>query len=288
MRLAESCRIKASKHSIASKIFTMNKGINNLEASGGFVQFLKEFFTGIYDVHRFIIRFFKELVLPPYEGKEILKQCYEIGCKALPLVTLTGFITGIVFTKQSRPSLSEFGASSWLPSLVTIAIIRALAPLVTSLIMAGKVGSSIGAELGSMKVSEQIDAMEITATNPFKFLVVSRVLGCTLMVPILVIYSAAIGLLGSYINVHSHELSSWTAFLHDAFSKISFLDLYSSTIKSGIYGFTIGIISCYKGYHASKGTVGVGKAANQAVVFAMIAIFLEETVIVQFINSFLR
>ena len=124
------------------------------------------FFEGIYLVGCFISRFFKELFMPPYEWKEIIRQCYEVGCKTLPLISLTGFITGIVFTKQSRPSLSEFGATSWLPSLVSIAIIRALAPLVTSLIMAGKVGSSIGAELGSMKVSEQIDAMEITATNP--------------------------------------------------------------------------------------------------------------------------
>jgi len=257
--------------------------------TAGTIQTLaNDFFTGVYKVYNFTLLAVKEAFLPPYEWREIVRQCYEVGCKTLPLISLTGFITGIVFTKQSRPSLSEFGATSWLPSLVSIAVIRALAPLVTSLIMAGKVGSSIGAELGSMRVSEQIDAMEITATNPFKFLVVSRVLACALMLPLLVLYSGAVSLLGSYINIHSNELISYRAFLEDAFSKISFLDLFSSFIKSAFYGFTIGITSCYKGYNSAKGTVGVGSAANQAVVYSMVAVFLEETVVVQFINSFLR
>ena len=133
---------------------------------------IDDFFIGLYSGFQFALRFFKEVFKPPYEFKEIIKQCYEVGYKSLGLITLTGFITGLVFTKQSRPSLSEFGASSWLPSLVAIAIIRALAPLVTALICSGKVGSQIGAELGSMKVTEQIDAMEVSATNPFKYLVV--------------------------------------------------------------------------------------------------------------------
>jgi len=266
----------------------MDKEAKQLQPAGNIFTGLGNFFSGIYKVHIFILRFFKEVFIPPYEWKEVINQCYEVGCKTLPLITLTGFITGIVFTKQSRPSLLEFGAASWLPSLVTIAIVRALAPLVTSLIMAGKVGSNIGAELGSMKVSEQIDAMEMTATNPFKFLVVSRVLACTCMLPLLVMYSGAISLLGAYLNVHTNELTSYRAFLHEAFAKISFLDILSSFIKSGIYGFTVGIISCYKGYNASNGTVGVGKAANQAVVMSMFAIFLEETIVVQFVNSFLR
>src|SRR5690606_35813979 len=144
-------------------------------------------FMTLYDVYRFLLRFFKEVLFPPYEFKELVKQCYDIGYKSLPLITLTGFITGLVFTKQSRPSLAEFGAASWLPSLVSIAIIRALAPLVTALIAAGKVGSQIGAELGSMKVTEQIDAMEVSGTNPFKFLVVTRMIATTFMIPILAI-----------------------------------------------------------------------------------------------------
>jgi len=189
---------------------------------------IDDFFIGLYSGFQFVIRFFKEVLKPPYEFKEIIKQCYEVGYKSLGLITLTGFITGLVFTKQSRPSLSEFGASSWLPSLVAIAIIRALAPLVTALIAAGKVGSQIGAELGSMKVTEQIDAMEVSATNPFKYLVVSRVLATTIMIPMLMFYTGAVAMFGAYLNVHQNEMTSLITFFQQAFEKISFLDIFSS------------------------------------------------------------
>ena len=233
----------------------------------------------------FVIRFFKELFIPPYEFKEVIRQCYEVGYKSLPLITLTGFITGLVFTKQSRPSLAEFGATSWLPSLVAIAIIRALAPLVTSLICAGKVGSNMGAELGSMKVTEQIDAMEVSAVNPFKFLVVTRVIATTLMIPLLMCFTGMVAMLGSYINVHQFEATSFVAFFKQAFEKISFLDIFSSLVKGLVYGFTIGIVGCYKGFNASNGTQGVGKAANSSVVTSMFLIFIEEILIVQITNS---
>ena len=242
-------------------------------------------FIDLNNAFQFVIRFFKEVFLPPYEFKEVIRQCYEVGYKSLPLITLTGFITGLVFTKQSRPSLAEFGATSWLPSLVAIAIIRALAPLVTSLICAGKVGSNMGAELGSMKVTEQIDAMEVSAVNPFKFLVVTRVLATTFMIPLLMCYTAMVALLGSYINVHQFEATSFVAFFKQAFEKISFLDIFSSVIKGLVYGFTIGIVGCYKGFNASNGTQGVGKAANSSVVTSMFLIFIEEILIVQIANS---
>ncbi len=244
-----------------------------------------EFFQNIYNVYQFIVRFFKESLKPPYEGREIIRQCYEVGYRSLPLITLTGFITGIVFTKQSRPSLATFGASSWLPSLISIAIIRALAPLVTALIAAGKVGSNIGAELGSMKVTEQIDAMEVSATNPFKYLVVTRVAATTLMLPVLMLYSGFVGMMGSYINVYANEQTSFTAFFESAFSTISFLDIFSSVFKSVLYGFTIGVTGCYQGYNASNGTQGVGKSANTAVVVSMFLIFVEEMIVVQFVNA---
>lgn len=243
------------------------------------------FFSNTYSVYKFIIRFFKEAFVPPYEGGEIIRQCFEVGYKSLPLISLTGFITGIVFTKQSRPSLATFGASSWLPSLISIAVIRALAPLVTALITAGKVGSNMGAELGSMKVTEQIDAMEVSATNPFKFLVVSRVIAVTLMQPVLMLYSGFIAMMGSYINVHANEQTSFTAFFENAFTTISFLDIFSSVFKALLYGFTIGVTGCYQGYHAQNGTQGVGKAANTAVVVSMFLIFIEEMIVVQFVNA---
>lgn len=245
-----------------------------------------QFFTDLHSGFQFILRFFKEVFVPPYEFKEIIKQCYEVGYKSLGLITLTGFITGLVFTKQSRPSLSEFGAQSWLPSLVAIAIIRALAPLVTALICAGKVGSNIGAELGSMKVTEQIDAMEVSAVNPFKFLVVSRVLATTLMVPLLMFYTGGVAMLGAFLNVHQNEMTSFISFFQAAFDKISFLDIFSSLVKSIVYGFTIGMVGSYKGFNATNGTEGVGKAANSSVVLSMFLVFIEEILIVQLTNSF--
>lgn len=248
---------------------------------------LDDYFTGIYKAYRFVARFFKEAFTAPFHMRELINQCFEIGLKALPLITLTGFVTGIVFTKQSRPSLEVFGATSWLPSLISIAIVRALGSLVTALICAGKVGSSIGAELGSMRVTEQIDAMEVSAINPFKYLVVTRVLATMITVPVLALYCGFVGLLGSFINVHSHETTSFIAFFENGFSTITFLDVFTSVFKSIIFGFTIGIVGCYKGYNATQGTRGVGKAANQAVILSMFLVFIEEMVIVQ-INNWIR
>ncbi len=242
-------------------------------------------FLELHRVFAFNIRFFKELVVPPFEFKEFIKQCFEAGVKSLPLISLTGFIIGIVFTNQSRPSLAEFGATSWLPALISIAIVRALAPLVTALIAAGRVGSSIGAELGSMRVTEQIDAMEVSATNPFNFLVVTRVLATTLMIPTLAMYTTLIALLGGYVNVSQMEQTSFATYFSQVFGAITFLDVFSAIIKSFVFGFTIGMVGCYKGYHSSKGTEGVGKAANSSVVTAMFLIFIEELIALQIINA---
>lgn len=242
---------------------------------------LDDYFTGIYRAANFVARFFRQVVQSPFDFREIVRQCYSIGYKSLPLITLTGFVVGMVFTKQSRPSLLSFGATSWLPSLIGIALLRALASLVTALISAGKVGSGIGAELASMRVTEQIDAMEVSATDPFKFLVVTRVVASTLMIPILSFYCGFMGLMGSCLNVYQHEKTNFLAFINAAFEQLLFLDLNTSIVKSIAFGFTIGIVGSYKGWYAEKGTLGVGKAANEAVVVSMFLIFLEELIIVQ-------
>jgi phospholipid/cholesterol/gamma-HCH transport system permease protein len=249
-----------------------------------FSQKLDQYFADVYKAYKFVIRFFREVFFPPFHFKEMINQCYEIGIRSLPLITLTGFITGFVFTKQSRPPLTEFGATSWLPSLVSIAIIRALASLITALICAGKVGSSIGAELGSMKVTEQIEAMEVSSINPFKYLVTTRVIASTITIPILGLYCGFVALMGSYLNVNTNESMSLISFFHSGFSTITFLDIFSSVTKSIVFGFTIGIIGCYKGFNAIQGTRGVGRAANQAVVLAMFLVFIEEVIIVQVAN----
>lgn len=243
-----------------------------------------DFFIGVNKATSFVILFFKQAFRPPVHITEIINQSFEIGLRALPLISLTGFIVGVVFTKQSRPPLEDFGATSWLPSLIGIAVIKALGPLVTALICAGKVGSGIGAELGSMKVTEQIDAMEVSAINPFKFLVVTRVWATIITIPILSFYCIVVGLLGAYLNIHAEEATSFIAFYQNAFSTITFLDLTTSVVKAVAYGFTIGIVGSYKGFNATQGTRGVGKAANQAVVVAMFLIFVEEMLIVQVAN----
>jgi len=247
---------------------------------------MRALFFRVYDIYQFTLQFWKEVFIPPYELREVLNQFFEVGIRSLSIITLTGFITGVVFTKQSRSSLAEFGATSWLPSLMAIALLRALAPLVTALIIAGKVGSNIGAEIGSMRVTEQIDAMEVSSTNPFKFLVVTRVLATTFIVPVLAIYMGGIGLFGSYLNVLRNEQTSFTSFFQEAFVRIGFMDLVMLVVKSAIYGFTIGMTGCYYGYTAQQGTVGVGRAANTAVVVSMFLIFIEEMVLVTIFNSF--
>lgn len=248
---------------------------------------LDDYFTGVHNAYKFTARFFKEAFKSPFHLREVINQFFEVGLKSLALISLTGFIVGIVFTKQSRPSLEDFGATSWLPSLIGIAIVKALGPLVTALICAGKVGSSIGAEIASMKVTEQIDAMEVSAINPFKYLVVTRVVATTLAIPVLALYCSFVALYGSYINVHAEETSSMISFYQNAFKTISFLDISTSVVKTIVFGFTIGIVGCYKGFNATQGTRGVGKAANQAVVLAMFLIFIEEVLIVQ-VSNWLR
>lgn len=228
-----------------------------------------------------IWRFFREVFIPPYEWREVLRQCYLIGYKTLLLITFIAYIAGIVFTKQSRPSLVSFGAESWLPSLVSIAFVRSLGPLITSLVSAGKIGSNIAAELGSMRVSEQIDAMEVSGTNPFRFLVISRILATTLMIPTLVIYSDFMGLLGSFTSVNGHSGTSFALFFDQVFEAIVLEDVFYSVGKSIFFGFAIGVISCYKGYNATNGTVGVGKGANSAVVISMLLVFILDLVALQ-------
>jgi phospholipid/cholesterol/gamma-HCH transport system permease protein len=249
-----------------------------------FTRDIDAFLTDVSNGFHFTTRFFREAFRKPFYFRETINQCFEIGLRSLGLITLTGFIVGFVFVKQSRPSLESFGATSWLPSLMGIATVRALGPLVTALITAGKVGSGIGAELGSMKVTEQIDAMEVSAINPFKYLVVTRVVASTVSIFMLALYCDLIELFGSYVNINSVEGISVQSFLRNAFSSIYFLDLFTNVIKSVTYGFTIGIVGCYKGYHANQGTRGVGIAANQAVVLSIFLIFLEEFIIVQVIN----
>src|SRR5690606_22452839 len=160
------------------------------------------FFEETGDLSRFAWRFFTHGFRPPFEWSAFIHQCFVIGYRSLPLVGLTGFIMGLVLTMQLRPNMIDYGVESELPAMVGIAIVREIGPVITALIFAGKIGSSIGAELGSMKVTEQIDAMEVSGTNPFKYLVVTRVLAATFTLPLLVMLGDAVALYGTYLGVN--------------------------------------------------------------------------------------
>lgn len=226
------------------------------------------------DIGLFAGRFFREVFVPPFEFKELIRQCYSIGNRSLLLVMVTGFILGLVFTLQSRPTLEQFGAESWIPSMISISIIREIGPVIIALICAGRVGSGIGAELGSMRVTEQIDAMEVSGTNPFKYLVVTRIVASTLMLPLLIIVGDSISLVGSALVENLKSDVSFTLYFNKVFTSIKFGDIIPATIKSIFFGFAIGLIGCYKGYNCEKGTVGVGDASNAAVVYTSMLIFI--------------
>ena len=239
-----------------------------------FWAFIKSFFAEVGDITLFSVRFFKEVFVPPFEFSELIRQCYNIGNRSLLLVSVTGFILGLVFTLQSRPTLEQFGAESWIPSMISISIIREIGPVIIALICAGRIGSGIGAELGSMRVTEQIDAMEVSGTNPFKYLIVTRIVATTLMLPLLIIIGDSIALFGSAIVENLKSDVFFTLYFNKVFKAIQFGDIIPATIKSFFFGFAIGLIGCYKGYNCAKGTVGVGEASNAAVVYTSMLIFV--------------
>lgn len=239
------------------------------------------FFSEVADFYLFISRTSKEAFSRNFEFKEFLRQCYQIGNKTLPLISITGIIIGIVMTIQSRPALVDFGAVSILPGMVALSIIIEMGPVITALICAGKIGSGMGAELGSMKVTEQIAAMEVSSTNPLRFLVVTRVLSSTLMIPLLVLYADALGIMGSWAAANIKGEVSFVLFFSQAFGVINFMDFFPAFIKTFFFGAAIGFVGCYKGYSAGRGTESVGKAANSAVVLASMLVIIIDLIAVQ-------
>jgi phospholipid/cholesterol/gamma-HCH transport system permease protein len=223
---------------------------------------IKSFFIEIGELSYFAGRFFKEVFTRPFEFKELLRQCYNIGNRSLLLVGVTGFILGLVFTLQSRPSM------------VSISIVREIGPMIIALICAGRISSGIGAELGSMRVTEQIDAMEVSGTNPFKYLIVTRIMATTLMVPLLIIFGDAIALYGSAIIENLKGDVSYQLYFNKVFNALKFSDLIPAVIKSFFFGFAIGLVGTFKGYNCKKGTVGVGEASNSAVVYTSMLLFV--------------
>jgi len=188
---------------------------------------------------------------------------------------------GLVLTIQSRPVLADFGAVSMLPGMVAVSLIREMGPVITALICAGKIGSGMGAELGSMKVTEQIEAMEVSSTNPINFLVVTRVLAATLMIPLLILYADGFGILASWAGANIKGDVTLSLFFAQAFGSVAFIDFLPAVIKSFFFGAVIGLVGTYKGYHAGRGTESVGVAANSAVVLASLLVLIVDMIAVQ-------
>ena len=260
----------AAKHSIK----VSEKTIVEIEKANSFL-------TNIGNVSLFIASVTRETFSRNFEFREFFRQCFQIGYKTLPLIAVTGTIMGLVLTIQSRPVLVDFGAVTMLPGMVAVSLIREMGPVITALMCAGKIGSGMGAELGSMKVSEQIDAMEVSSTNPVKFLLVPRILAATLMIPLLTLYADALGILGSWAGANIKGEVSFFLFFGQAFGQLEFLDLFPAVIKSFFFGAVIGLVGCYKGYNAGRGTESVGVAANSSVVLASLLVIIIDLIAVQ-------
>ncbi|MBK6967504.1 MAG: ABC transporter permease [Bacteroidales bacterium] len=251
-----------------------DKTLSKTEEAGNFL-------TDVADVFLFISQVTREAFSRDFEFKEFFRQCFQIGYKSLPLITVTGAIMGLVLTIQSRPVLVDFGAVSMLPGMVAVSLIREMGPVITALICAGKIGSGMGAELGSMKVTEQIEAMEVSSTNPIRFLVVTRVLAATLMIPLLILYADGFGILASWAGANIKGDVTLSLFFSQAFGSVAFIDFLPAVIKSFFFGAVIGFVGTYKGYHAGRGTESVGVAANSAVVLASLLVLIVDMIAVQ-------
>jgi|SRR4030095_1615189 phospholipid/cholesterol/gamma-HCH transport system permease protein len=247
-------------------------------------NFINWIFIEIWGLYSFTVRYFKELFKSPAELNEIIRQFFMVGNKSLLLVGVSGIVIGFVIALQSIPSLERFGAASLVPGMVSISIIREIGPVVTALICAGKISSGIGAELGSMKVTEQIDAMEVSACNPFKYLVVTRITATTLMFPILVVYADFLALIGGYVAISLSMDISFPLYLTQIFDILGYDDVIPATVKTFFFGFAIGLVGCFKGYNSDKGTESVGLAANSAVVVSSLMIILLDMAAVQISN----
>lgn len=238
-------------------------------------------FENIGDQVEFFGSFLRNIFIKGFEWSELVRQCYEIGYRSMVLVGITSFIMGVVLILQLRPTLIAFGAASMLPKTLSVSFVREIGPVIIAIICAGKIASSIGAELGSMKVTEQLDAMEVSGANPVQYLVVTRIIATTLMVPLLSVLGDAIGLFGGFLALNIRDSMSFNLYFTKIIAALDFTDFLPAFVKTIFFGFAIGFVGCYKGFHSNKGTESVGIAANSAVVTASLWIFVIDAIAVQ-------
>lgn len=237
--------------------------------------------TKIGGISLFAFRFFRQVVSPPFEFKETVKQTYEIGVRSFSLVAVVAIVMGAVLTMQSRPTMIKFGAEAFVPAMVAVSVLRELCPVIISVIVAGRVAAGIGAELGSMRVTEQIDAMEVAALNPFNYLVVTRVVACMIALPLLTIYGDVIAMIGSAIVQQVEAGMSFRLFYNTVMNSINFVDFVPGMLKTIIFGFIIGVVGCYEGFNSDGGTEGVGRSATDAVVISSLLILIMDMLVVK-------
>jgi phospholipid/cholesterol/gamma-HCH transport system permease protein len=247
---------------------------------------LVAFFEWFGDLGMFCVRLIWAAFTPPYEIQEFVHQFDELGSKSLPLVALAGAATGVVLTLSTHDSLIRFGAKSFLPAVVVFSIIKESGPIITALVVSGRAAAGIGAELGAMKVTEQIDAMEASAVNPYKFLVATRVLTCMLMLPLLTLVSDFFGIVMGWVANTLTEPISLRLFIHDGFKSATFNDFLPPTLKTMVFGLIIGVVSCFQGMRATGGTEGVERGATSSVVLASLLIIVADVLLVHLILVF--
>ena len=231
-------------------------------------------------------RALRDVVLPPFEFGEFLRQVYELGWRSVPLIAASGLAIGVVMSMHTRSTLERFGAESMIPAGLGLSVIAEIGPLVTALLMAGKAGAGIGAELGAMKVTEQIDALEAVAVDAFRYLSVTRVAACVVALPLLTVTMDFAAILGGYLAETAISGMSLGLYLTRAFAYIGFEDFLPATLKTAVFGFIIAVVGSYLGFTTSRGTEGVGHASTRAVVISSILIIFADVVLVRIILFF--
>jgi phospholipid/cholesterol/gamma-HCH transport system permease protein len=227
-----------------------------------------------------------EAARPPYDLREIVRHAYQFGYRSTPLIITAGIAIGVVLSIHTRASLERFGAEAMIPAALAIALIRETGPLITGLLVAGRVGAGIGAEIGAMKVTEQIDALEASAVDAFKYLAVTRIIALMLVMPVLTITMDFAGIVGGYAAETSVSGMPWRLYLERAFSYISYSDIVLGTLKTVVFGFLVAVVASYLGFTTSRGTEGVGEASTRAVVMASVLIILSDVILVKLIFFF--
>jgi phospholipid/cholesterol/gamma-HCH transport system permease protein len=244
------------------------------------------FFEWFGELGLFCFRVARAALTPPYEWRELVRQLDQVGAKSAVLVAVAGAAIGVVLSLETRNSLSRFGAESSLPAVIVMSIIRESGPIITGLIVSGRVAAGFGAALGSMKVTDQIDAMEVSGVNPYRYLAAPRILACVLMLPLLTLACDFSGILMGWVVSTLTEPISLRLFLDTGFKNVRFNDFLPPTFKTAVFGFIIGAVSCFLGMTVQRGTEGVGRAATNAVVLSSLLIILADVVLVRLILVF--